>query len=144
MKWRRVEPVQSVDALLINEADAPAHMAMKLASKPEAIRTLPVVLGEHWAAIFARPQPGESEGILPHLTGATALYRVAEGWWFPVGCALDVPEHAFAELLVCFAKERNFKPPVIIVPQFGPDDLARSADVYLVHRPTPLTRRQIA
>lgn len=138
MHWHRVDPVQAVDALLLEGADAPVRLAALLASKPPAVRDLPVAFGEDWAAIFAQPVLDESERILPRITGAQALYRAAEGWWFPVGCELAIPRHAQAELLAHFAQVRDLAPPLIAIPRFGPDGLAVSADILPIRRLAPL------
>lgn len=133
MRWRRVDPVHAVDALLLIGTEAPRRLAEGLAGKPAFMRGLPTAIGENWAALFARPLPDEELPALPRLPGARALYQALPGWWFPVGSELSVPQGLQAELLRAFASVSSLAPPLIVVPRFGDAETSRDVDVYQVH-----------
>lgn len=133
MHWRRVDPVQAVDALLLTGEDAGERLADSLAGKPAFVRGLPVAVGENWAAIFARPLPGEDQPALPRLPMACPLYRAQPGWWFAVGSELAAPPAVQAELLQHFAGEAGLAPPLIIVPRFGDAQTSRDVDLYQIY-----------
>lgn len=133
MHWRRVDRVQAVGALLLTGTEAPRRLAEGLAGKPAFMRDLPTAIGENWAALFARPLPGEEQPALPRLPGARALYQARPGWWFPVGSELAVPQGVQDELLRAFAVRSGLAPPLIVVPRFGDAETSRDVDVYQVH-----------
>lgn len=137
MHWRRVDRVQAVGALLLTGAEAPERLAESLAGKPAFLRDLPQAIGEDWAALFARPLPGEEQPMLPRLPGALALYEARPGWWFPVGSELAVPQGVQDELLQAFAQNTGLAPPLIVVPSFGDAETSRDVDVFEVHLRVP-------
>ncbi len=133
MRWRQVDPVQPVDALLIVGEDAPRRLIDSLANKPAFLRNLPMAIGEDWAALFARPLPEEDQPALPRLLGSCPLYQALPGWWFPVGSALSTPSVVQPDLLHAMAREARISPPIIVVPEFGPSELSRDVDLYPVY-----------
>ena len=139
MHWRRVDPVQAVDALLLIGDEASARLDAALLAKPAFARSLPFAVGVDWAALFGRPLQGEDQPVLPRIAGAIPLYRAQPGWWFPVGSALDVPDSAQAELLKDFARHAGWAPPVIIVPRFGSRSFSCDVDAYPVHLRDPVS-----
>lgn len=130
MHWRRADPVQEVDALILTGADAPRRLAEALAGKPAAFQALKMVRGAEWAAIFA----GELDGVpvLPRVAGAIALYRVAPGWWLPVGVAVEAPAHAQGALFAALGDWFGVVAPAILVPRFADGDVTDAADAYPV------------
>lgn len=130
MRWQGVEPVQTVDGLLIRQADALAKLRAVLLARPAAIRQLPVAGGDGWAVVLARPGDEPDAGDLPFIKGARALYRAAPGWWFPVGLALDVPAHALAEVLGDFTRARALPRSLVAAP--ASFDQSQGFDIYPV------------
>jgi hypothetical protein len=131
MRWRRADKVQEIGALIVTGSSAAERLAAAMAGKSAYFQALVVAHGAGWAAVFAAPLEGETERVLPRIAAATPLYEAAKGWWFPVGTALDVPEHLLTALLAAFADHRRIVLPAIVVPRFS-GEVASEADVYLV------------
>lgn len=134
MRWRRVDRVQPVSALIATGPGAPALLASAMAGKAAILRALPVAHGRDWAAIFSAPagaSGADADALLPSLPGTTALYEAAKSIWLPVGVALDVPAHLNDALLNTLFDEHRLKPPAIIVPRFaGTEEASGEADLY--------------
>lgn len=138
MRWRRVDRVQAVRALIATGPDAPARLGLAMAGKAAILRALPFAHGPGWAAIFSAPSDEsgpDSDCLLPSLPGTTALYEAAKSIWLPVGVALDVPAHLIDPLLNALLDENRTKPPAIIVPRFAEtEEHSDEADLYLLSR----------
>ena len=133
MRWEIVDPIQPIDAMLVRGSEAAAKLAAAMEGKAAFQRGLPIALGEGWAALFARPLPGESEAMAPRIDDAICLFEAQKGWFFPVGCALAVPDDLANDLLQRVASEAGVPPPAIIVPRFGEGQKVSSAvDIYPV------------
>ncbi|WP_206244073.1 hypothetical protein [Novosphingobium terrae] len=130
MRWLRVAPLQTVDGLLLTGGDARDRLAQALAGKPRAIRMLPFASGAGWAALFARPLEPDGEPVLPRIADAMPLYRATDGWWFPVGWALNVPAHALGEVLAHLAAAHDLALPAIAVPRAPDDAECGACDLY--------------
>lgn len=146
MRWRRVDPVQTLDAALLTGADAADRLRAAIARSP-LFRTLRVAHGEDWAAVFAGQIAGvggTTETILPRIPGAIALYEVAPDWWLPVGVAVDVPAHLAPVLWRALANSRRFEPPAIVAPRFEADGTSGEADLYLARQAVPFERSTLA
>jgi hypothetical protein len=134
MRWRRADKVQEIGALIVTGSGAAERLAAAMAGKSHLLQALKVEHGAGWAMVLAAPLEGESERMLPRIAGAIPLYEAAKGWWFPVGVALDVPDHLHAALLAAFAAEHRIQLPAVVVPRFV-GDTAGGADVFLVRDP---------
>lgn len=130
MKWRRTDPVQNVGASIVRGADAHGRLAAALSRRPAAFGALMVAQGDAWAAVFGAPPAGESEVVLPRVPGATHLYEVERGWWFPVGLVLDVPDRHAAALLQALATPHGIRPPAILLPHSGTDAGRGAVDLF--------------
>lgn len=137
MRWRRTDPVQEIGALIVTGPGAAERLAAAMASKSVLFQSLAVEHGRDWAAVFAGPVAGESDPVLPRLQGATPLYRT-QGWWLPVGVALDAPDHVHAALFAELAAHHRIGLPAILIPRFNGED--ESADVYPVADPVPFAQ----
>lgn len=117
MIWRRVEPVQPVDALFIKAPDALERLARALADRPALGHPL-VAAGETWAAVFAQSEgPAAVSGpVLPRLPDAVALWRLAGRWWAPIGWNLAAPEPVREDWLAAWAAGAGLVPPAIAIP----------------------------
>lgn len=142
MRWRRTDAVQEVDALLLTGADAAERLHATLGRRPALYGALTFVAGADWAALFAAPMVEEREAVLPRVAGTTALYRAAPGWWFPVGTALAVPDHAREDLLAALAAREGIgSARVIAIPSFAGET---SAEVDLYHARDAVPVRDLA
>lgn len=136
MQWRRVDPVQTVGALIATRDEAVDALAAAMSHKSGLFQSLMVEHGDGWAAIFGARIPGEQDMLIPHLAGATSLYEAAPGTWLPVGVSIAAPDHAQDALMRAMFDHYRTAPPAIVVPRFGPaDDQAREADLYLIRNP---------
>lgn len=135
MRWHRVDPVQTVSALLASDDAAVATVVAAMAGKSALFRSLDVAHGEGWAAIFAA---GAGEDmVLPRLSDVIPLYEAAAQIWFPIGVALAVPDHAQDMLLQAMLETHRVTPPVILVPRFGVATAIAEADLYVVRERKP-------
>lgn len=143
MHWRRTDPVQAVGAMMAIGPEAVDRLVRGMAGKSPLLRGLPVEHGAGWAVVFAAMIEGEA--VLPRLEGAIALHEAASGWWLPVGCALDAPEHALASLWRSLRDADGVEPPAVIVPRFLPEAVrSDAADVYLLRGRTPFPESTLA
>ena len=136
MQWRRVDPVQTVGALIATRDEAVDALAAAMSRKSGLFQSLMIEHGDGWAAIFGARIPGEQDLLIPHLAGATSLYELAPGMWFPVGVAMAAPDHTLDALMRAIFDHYRATPPAIIVPRFGPTgDQTDEADLYLIRNP---------
>jgi hypothetical protein len=138
MRWRRVEPLQDVSALLMTGAEAPRRLAGAMAAKPALLRALPVAFGEDWAAIFASPAI-EEDALLPRLADTMALYEAVAGIWLPVGVVPAIPDHAKAAVLRAMLEREGVAAPAILVPR-APGGKDAAADLYVIGETMPFDR----
>ena len=146
MRWRRGDPVQTIDAALILGADAADRLRAAIA-RSALFRTLRVAHGEDWAAVFAGEVagPGGSrEPILPRIAGALALHEAAPDWWLPAGVVVEAPAHVQATLWRAMAASRHIQPPAIVVPRFDADGVSGEADLYVARQAVPFERSSLA
>jgi hypothetical protein len=138
MFWRRTDPVQDVGALFVHGDGAAERLAAALGARLAVLGGLLVAHGEGWATVFAAPFGEERHGVLPRLRGALPLYDAGRGWWFPVGTAIDVPDHVRELLIGALATRYAIDPPAILIPRFT-SEIGRSAeaDAYVVGRAVP-------
>jgi len=139
MRWRRGEPLQSVGALILVDADAEARLKEALRHKSRLFRALPAAWGETWVVVFAAPVGGVNEPVLLQLPDAIALYEAASGWWLPVGVELEAPPHVHAALWASLLERCAATPPAVVLPRLAPGESStREADVFLVRDPQPI------
>jgi hypothetical protein len=93
----------------------------------------PLFGGPGWAALFARPLEPDGEPVLPRIADAMPLYRAIEGWWFPVGWALNVPDHALGAVMAHLAAAHDLTLPAIVVPRSSGDEESGACDLYPIH-----------
>lgn len=136
MQWRRVNPVQTVGALIATRDEAVDALAATMSRKSGLFQSLMVEHGDGWAAIFGARIPGEQDILIPHLAGVTSLYELAPGMWFPVGVVMAAPDHARDALMRAIFDHYRVTPPAIVVPRFRlADDQTGEADLYLIRNP---------
>lgn len=146
MRWRRVDPVQTIDAAILLGADAAGRLRAAI-GRSALFRTLRVAHGEDWAAVFAGEVTGAGgrrELILPRIAGAVPLYEAAPDWWLPAGVAVDVPAHVEGTLWRAMAASRHIQPPAIVLPRFEADGTSGEADLYLAQQAAPFERSTLA
>lgn len=146
MRWRRVDPVQTIDAALILGANAADRLRAAIA-RSLLFRALRVAHGEDWAAVFAGEVAGPGgtrEAILPRIPGAVPLYQAAPDWWLPAGVVVDAPAHVEATLWRAMAASRHIQPPAIVAPRFDADGTSGEADLYVARQAVPFERSSLA
>lgn len=133
MRWRRVDPVQHIGALMMTGPAAPDRLAAALARKAALFRTLPDEQGDDWAVLFAT-----GEGLLPRIEGAVPLHEAAPGCWLPVGIVVDAPDHVLPSLWKMLADSHDVRPPFVVLPDLNDPG---AGEVYLIRDPAPLDER---
>jgi hypothetical protein len=134
MQWQRIDPVQTVGALLAIGVDAVAEAEAQLAQKSELFQQITQVRGQDWLAYFGTTISLDDGGnflALPNITAMRPLYEEVPGWWLPVGTAMSVAEILRPDLRLALCAKKLIKPPFILVPRFGPaENVSSVADVY--------------
>lgn len=117
MSWKKTGPVQHVCALLCQDMDI-TPVLQHLQSSPKAFQDIEFAQGENWQVVFGAVYNSE-EILLPHIAGATPLYKASPNILMRIGTAFNLPPRAQKDYIDKIRADHGLtKPEIVLVPQF--------------------------
>ena len=143
MSWKKIGPVQHVSALLCQGMDM-SPILQRIQSGPKAYQDIELAQGRHWHVIFGK-EFNSDEVLLPHIDGATPLFRAFPDILMSVGTAFNLPPRAQKDYIDRIRSDHGLSAPeIVIIPQFLPEaSQTLRADIFSIEQKLPVSHLKL-